>query len=204
MKSKNRKSLKSFVSDVSALYKWRTSGYSAPSPFPVKIECLTRHSLPDTTWIETGTYVGDTAFALSKIAQHVYTIEPEPLLFERAIVRFSAVQNVDVVFGLSEEKLPMVLERVSGNVNLWLDGHFSEGVTHRGPVETPILEELNVIEGHLQRLNRVCVLVDDVRLFEPSRTSSSAYPPLDLLVDWARKNNLNWHIEHDIFVAKKL
>lgn len=204
MKSKNRKSLKSVVSGLSALYNWRTSKFASPSPFPVKIECLARNSFPEATWIETGTYVGDTAFALSRIAKYVYTIDPEPLLFERATARFSAVHNVDVVFGLSEVKLPKILGEVSGDVCLWLDGHFSKGVTHRGPVETPIVEELNVIEGHLERLNRVCILVDDVRLFETSETSSTSYPPLDFLVDWARKNNLIWHIEHDIFVAKKL
>jgi hypothetical protein len=40
-------------------------------------------------------------------------------------------------------------------------------------------------------------------LFNPGQAGSEGYPSLDLLVDWARSNNFHWHIEHDIFVAKR-
>jgi hypothetical protein len=203
MKSTFLLELRLLVSEFQSIRKWRIQGYSEPSPHFVKLGCLARNGFPKGTWIETGTYFGDTAAALSKIAPRVYTIEPEPFLFRNANLRFQRTANVDVVLGLSEEQLPGILDNVSGDVNFWLDGHFSEGVTHKGPIETPIVEELRIIETHLHRLHRVCVLVDDVRLFSQGDKASLSYPPLDYLVDWARRNSLVWHIEHDIFVARK-
>jgi hypothetical protein len=45
-------------------------------------------------------------------------------------------------------------------------------------------------------------MVDDVRCFNPLNLEYGTYPSIDYLVDWARKNKLFWHIEHDIFIAK--
>ena len=58
-------------------YKWRHSNYSSPSPQHVKIKVLKSHSLPNATWIETGTYLGDTTSKLTKIANKVISIEPQ-------------------------------------------------------------------------------------------------------------------------------
>lgn len=204
MKWMNLVKLRLLIADLTSIQTWKSKGYTQPSPRSVKISCMTRNSFHPGTWIETGTYYGDTAAVLSKLASHVYTIEPEPTLFRKASLRFSDTPNVEVVLGLSEEQLPGILEKVSGDVNFWLDGHFSQGVTHKGPVETPIIEELRIIEKHLERLQSVSVLVDDVRLFVQGHRHSPSYPPLDYLVDWARRNHLVWHIEHDIFVARKM
>lgn len=57
------------------------------------------------------------------------------------------------------------------------------------------------ISASLDRFDRIAVLIDDIRCFDPDLPGFSDYPPLDHVVDWARENNLKWHIEHDIFVA---
>lgn len=46
----------------------------------------------------------------------------------------------------------------------------------------------------------LAVLVPPLLRF--NKISLAASCILSALVDWARKNNLHWHIEHDIFVAK--
>lgn len=58
------------------------------------------------------------------------------------------------------------------------------------------------IENNLTRYEKVAVLVDDIRCFDPAVPEYADYPDLNYLVDWARRNKLNWHIEHDIFIAK--
>ena len=73
-------------------------------------------------------------------------------------------------------------------------------MTYKGPKDTPILDELSAIENNLTNFNQVVILVDDMRLFE-SDAPQSNYPSLDVLVNWARSNNLHWKIEHDIFIA---
>jgi hypothetical protein len=180
---------------------WVARDYAAPSPPPIKRAVLRRNGLPDATWIETGTYLGDTTAFLATFARRVVTIEPDAAHHARAVERFRGVPGVEVVRGLSEEKLPGLLAGISGNLCLWLDGHFSGGTTFQGPKDTPIAEELAAVGWVLPRLDRVVVLVDDIRCFQSARPGD-AYPPLDFLVDWARTNAMAWHVEHDIFVAR--
>jgi hypothetical protein len=182
---------------------WKERMFSAPSPHSVKVSCVLRNGLKQAVWIETGTYHGDTTQALSMAASKVYSIEPEPFLFERAQKRFDGYENVEIIKGLSEVVLPILLPTLKGDLCFWLDGHFSGGVTYRGPRETPILEELACIRENLAQMQRAVIMVDDVRCFNPNVPEYAAYPPLDYLVDWARANALSWRIEHDIFIANK-
>jgi len=181
---------------------WADRKFAAPSPHFVKQRVLLRNGLRDATWVETGTYMGDTTSALSQVAKMVYSIEPEPTLFSKAEQRFSNTSNVKIINGVSEDVLPRLLPTLNGDVCFWLDGHYSAGITFKGPQDTPIIEELSAIEKNLVRMSNFVVMIDDVRCFDPTNPAFSAYPPVDALVDWARKHNLTWHIEHDIFVAK--
>lgn len=163
---------------------------------------LLRNGFPDSTWIETGTYLGETTRFLAKRSRFVYSLEPEPILFANAKELFKRTDNVRIINGTSETVLPSLLPTISGSVNFWLDGHYSMGLTFKGPQDTPIGDELSCIAKNLAHLNRVCVLIDDVRLFAENSNENSGYPPLDFLVTWAKDNDLRWHIEHDMFVAK--
>ena len=183
---------------------WSYRGFSPPSPDFVKRAVLLRNRLPNATWVETGTYYGDTTFELAKIAAKIYTLEPDQMLYENAKKRFASHQNVEIINGISEEIFPTLLPKLSGDVCFWLDGHFSGGVTHKGPNDTPITVELEHIKTNLFALENIVVMVDDMRLFNGKIHSYGTYPSLNYLTDWARALNLSWHIEHDIFVAKSL
>jgi len=176
--------------------------YAAPSPSDIKRGALLRLGIRNGTWVETGTFMGDTTALISEEAKQVYTIEPENALFEKAKARFLNNPNIHVINGLSEDVFPELLPTLSGIVNFWLDGHYSGGITHQGPSDCPVADELQSIENNLEKFNEVLVLIDDVRCFDPSISEYSDYPSVDFLVDWARRNSLEWHIEHDIFVAK--
>lgn len=154
--------------------------------------------------METGTFLGETTEVLAANAQFVYSLEPEPVLYARAVGKFRRYRNVSIINATSEQSFPTLLPQLSGVVNFWLDGHYCAGVTYKGQKDTPIVEELEQIELNLGRFSQASVLVDDIRCFNPSIADFAAYPPLDFLVDWARRNSLVWHIEHDIFVARKL
>jgi hypothetical protein len=182
---------------------WEQRGYDAPSPPFVKRACIRRNGLQGATWIETGTYRGDTTRFLADFASRVYSIEPEPTLFANAARRFKDFANVEIINGLSENVFPDLLPTLRGDVCFWLDGHFSAGVTHKGPQDTPILDELKSIGENLSNIGRAVVLVDDVRCLNPDLPEYSTYPSLDVVVDWCRRHDLSWHIEHDILVAKR-
>ena len=180
-------------------YKWRRSNYSSPSPQHVKIKVLKSHSLPDATWIETGTYLGDTTSKLSKIAKKVISIEPQTELSLFASTRLKRKKNVAVINATSEGCIIKVLAGVSGPTCFWLDGHYSGDVTFQGNEVSPISAELSAISSYLTK-NKVVVLVDDFRLFVNSATTG--YPSHSTLIAWAGEQNLSWAVEHDIFVAK--
>jgi hypothetical protein len=180
---------------------WPMTGFEVPAPQHVKLTVLQRYGDPTGTWIESGTYLGDTTLALSRRAARVHTIEPSAFLAQRARERFSDRPTITVHEGLSEDLLPVILADITGPVSFWLDGHTSGGVTHSGPKVTPIREELAAIDAHLEHLPRVTVLIDDFRGFGARAADDGAYPSRSSLVQWADRNGLGWTVEHDIFVA---
>lgn len=183
-------------------FQWIKRGYESPSPLRIKHATLLRIGSKNATWVETGTFLGETTELLAKESKLVFTIEPEPNLFEKAKLRFIGQPHIQVIHGLSENIFPTLLPTLRGNINFWLDGHYSGGITHQGPTDCPVREELSSIEKNLSLYDKVTVLIDDVRCFNPSIPEYADYPDINFLVDWARKNDLVWHIEHDIFIAK--
>lgn len=182
---------------------WAKRDFAAPSPPHIKRATLLRLGLPEATWIETGTFMGDTTALLARRARMVHSIEPEPKLCARAKTRFAATPNVEIHGGISEEVLPGILARLEGDVCFWLDGHYSAGVTFKGPKDTPIAEELAAIEAAAPRLGRIVVLVDDIRCFDPAQPEFADYPSKAFLIAWAERLGFSWHIEQDIFVARR-
>jgi hypothetical protein len=180
-------------------YNWRRSNFSPPSPQHIKINVLKSHSLPNSTWIETGTYLGDTTSELAKIAYRVITIEPQTELSLFTSRRLKRKKNVEVINATSESSIVKVLEGVSGSTCFWLDGHYSGDVTFQGSTISPISAELSAISNYLVK-NQVVVFVDDFRLFVDS--VATGYPDHLTLMKWAEENSLTWTVEHDIFIAK--
>jgi len=183
---------------------WKERQYTAPSPDRVREQVLLRLGQPDAIWVETGTFYGNTTHFLALNFRFVFSIEPEPTLFAKALNRFADRPNIKIINGLSEDVFPELLPTLPAEVNFWLDGHYSAGDTHKGPVDTPIVQELACIEEHLARFSKLTVLVDDIRCFNPAIEAFADYPSVDYLVDWARRLKLFWHIEHDIFVATNI
>lgn len=181
---------------------WAERGYAAPSPHLIKQNCLIRNGIPGATWVETGTFLGETTALLADHSPMVYSVEPEPKLFARAKELFANKKNVEIINGGSEDVFPGLLPKIHGDVNFWLDGHYSAGITFKGKVDTPVKDELRCISENISNFRRVAVLVDDVRCFDPQSEEFAGYPSIDFLVDWARSNKFTWHIEQDIFVAK--
>jgi hypothetical protein len=185
----------------SEIKEWALRSFSAPSPKHVKQQVMLRNNLINATWIETGTFYGDTSYFLSQHSKFVHTTEPEPKLFASARKRFENLHNICVYNDLSEIFLPKLLPTLSGNLCFWLDGHYSAGNTFAGPNDTPLRDELTAIAANIFRFDNVAILIDDIRLCGSHHIFGS-YPTLDELVYFATKLNLKWYIEHDIFIAK--
>jgi tetratricopeptide (TPR) repeat protein/GT2 family glycosyltransferase/acetyltransferase-like isoleucine patch superfamily enzyme len=132
------------------------------------------------TFIETGTYLGDTSHAASKIFSTVHTIELSADLYQRAANRFKNEPNIHVHQGDSSKVFPELLRRLQGKALFWLDGHYSEGVTAKGDENTPVMKEIKAIRD--SRMTDAVILVDDLRFFYtpwdvvPDHSSARGYP----------------------------
>jgi len=182
--------------------KWRDRGYMENSPQLVKEKVLIKYGIQNAQWVETGTYIGTTTKFLADRFEYVHSIEPGIDSFKKAVERFMG-RNVKLYNDVSENVLPKLLPQLSGEINFWLDGHFSFGDTFKGEIDCPVEEELNAISKNLSLFSKVTILIDDVRCFLPSSDGCyDNYPSIDYLVDWARKHQFNWRVEHDIFVME--
>lgn len=183
---------------------WKGRNYLGHAPHSVKIGVLKHYAIPGATWVETGTFLGDTTRVLSKIAPLVYTIEPSAEFVELA-QKSKLGTNVEILPGLSEEVLPELIKKIDSRANFWLDGHFSEGATHRGPLDTPIHQELLTISSNLAKFDELAIFIDDFRSFVnwSSDGSKSDYPEASFLVNWAIQHHMKWTVEHDIFVMAR-
>ena len=182
---------------------WKKRGFLENSPQLVKENVFLKYGIKNAAWIETGTYLGTTTKYLSNLFPHVYSIEPEPMLYASACKRFEG-KNVTLFNEVSENVFPSLLPKLTGNINFWLDGHYSAGITFKGVKDCPVEDELSAIENNFSNFDKLSILIDDVRCFLPSNVDYSDYPSIDYLVDWARRMNLCWRIEHDIFIIQKI
>ena len=128
-------------------------------------------------FVETGTYFGDTTNVAARIFEHVYSIELSASLYFKAKERFKKYKNIDLLLGNSETVLPLFLNELNGKTIIFLDGHYSDGITAKGEIETPIIGELIAIKN--STLDKPIIIIDDIRFF--TRHLESDYPSLALI-----------------------
>jgi hypothetical protein len=164
----------------------------------VKWRVLTKHFFTGGICVETGTYMGETTAFLGRNFSMVFSLEPSVLLHELARKRFLKRKNIFLINESSEDGFEEILRPISGNVNFWLDGHFSGKGTFKGNDVTPIELELTLNKKYLKNLKNVSIAVDDFRLFNSER--KGGYPSPKFLVDFANENGFEWAVERDIFL----
>jgi len=122
-----------------------------------------RTTLPLETFVETGTFRGDTAHAMAALFPSVHTIELSDELYQRAVERLAPLQNVTPIHGSSPEALKALAKPLARkSVLYWLDAHWCGGETSGDTYECPLMAEIKAI-GSLNE--RSVVLIDDARFF---------------------------------------
>lgn len=155
-------------------------------------EYASKYSL--NTFIETGTYFGDTVYALKNNFKKIISIELSEELCNRAREKFSKDKHISIFNGDSGVVIKSVLDSLKEPALFWLDGHYSGGITAKGELDTPIIKELQHILSH--PIKNHVILIDDARCF----TGERDYPNIKELVSIISKlnNDLNVNIEDDI------
>tara|TARA_B100001741_G_scaffold288210_1_gene266241 strand:- start:447 stop:1076 length:630 start_codon:yes stop_codon:yes gene_type:complete len=195
--------------NIKSIKNWKKRQFSPPSPEVIKHKIIINNNLENCLWIETGTYYGNTTKLLSGISKKTITIEADKYLHENTKKKLRYLKNIEFLYGNSENLLLTALE--SGlnykNVCIYLDAHLctdhirQKNIFSHKNSETPILNELQLVEKYLQKFEKINILIDDIRLFDKNFQN---YPNKKLIVDWCDKNQLSWSIEHDIMICRKL
>ena len=144
------------------------------------------------TLVETGTYLGDTLYAMAHDFVHLYSIELSEHYFKLAQRRFGKLSNVHLLQGDSGKVLNELVPKLKTPALFWLDGHYSGGLTAKGDLECPVYEELKAI--FLSQYNHI-VFIDDARLF----VGVNDYPTLENLQSFVQniKPGYQFLVEND-------
>jgi hypothetical protein len=116
------------------------------------------------TFVETGTYEGETTSNLFGYFDKVITIEIDEQLFREAKLKFSLAPNVHCIKGDSSVVFKTILPNIHDDTIFFLDGHYSGGKTGRGETDVPLEQELTLINNLFK--HKGIILIDDYRLFQ--------------------------------------
>jgi hypothetical protein len=172
------------------LEKWEAAGRPPPPPDPIKHAIIRSYAqrFGLRTFVETGTFVGDTPDALQRDFDRIYTIELDGRLYNAARRRFRHHSHITVVQGDSSVVLNDLAPKLPEPALFWLDGHWSGGVTARGEDVSPVLRETATILD--RNVAGDVLLIDDARLF-----GTEGYPSLDVLRQLVLQKREGWEFE---------
>ena len=132
--------------------------------------------LPLRTFVETGTYQGDSVRAVLPMFEELHTIEVSEELHGEAAAALEGEEKVQVHLGRSQEILPRLVAGRTDPTMFWLDAHWCSDESGEEGSQCPLLDELAAI-GPLHRDS--VVLIDDARLFlspPPAPVDATQWP----------------------------
>ena len=155
------------------------------------------------TFVETGTYKGETTFWASEHFDTVITIEAHEPRYKKTLAAYSDIPNIDFVFGNSGELLGDHLPGDQPAV-AWLDAHWCGN--YEKPVgtwgECPIIQEIEQLNN--ADVNHF-VLIDDARLFTshpPRPHDPEQWPSFFEIMDMLKaKHEKHIEIWNDCIIA---
>jgi FkbM family methyltransferase len=132
--------------------------FGAPRQIVEKI----RATFDIATFVETGTYLGETAAWASERFERVITIEASNEFHREAQQRHGQKHNIEFLHGDSRTILREVVSRLGKTPAVfWLDAHWMPGSFGKAH-ECPVLQEIDAIH---QSMTEHFILIDDARYF---------------------------------------
>jgi hypothetical protein len=147
---------------------------------PERLVAMTCRQFGIDTFVETGTYQGETTAYAARSFKRVFTVELDAALHAQARSRFASQPQVECVQGNSPDGLRQILPRLGGDpVMFWLDAHSS------AVCDCPLLEEVGLINAWDESGEKAFLLVDDARYFlapPPLPHKAEDWPGLDAVI----------------------
>jgi hypothetical protein len=130
----------------------------------IKLAELLANQLHINTFVETGTFHGDSVELVRPLFQEIHTCELSSELHQKACRRFEGISGIHCHLGPSEQNLRKICQQLKGiPILYWLDAHWCAAENTAGEEsQCPLLEELDSITPlHPDSV----VWIDDARYF---------------------------------------
>jgi hypothetical protein len=114
------------------------------------------------SFVETGTFLGNTAAWAARHFEQVYTVEFSETIYHQAAARHASIKNISFLYGDTRARLAEIVPLLGGPSLFWLDAHWSGGQTYGESDECPLLDEIDAID---RMRDDSFILIDDARLF---------------------------------------
>jgi predicted O-methyltransferase YrrM len=122
-------------------------------------------------FVETGTYTGNSTYKISSLFSHLSTIEASQELYKAASSLLGGCKNVSCVLGNSKQLLESLTTDYLNNSVVFLDAHYSTGLTSNLYGACPVIEEILEI---LNKAPKAILIIDDIR----TMNGKEGYPSL--------------------------
>jgi glycosyltransferase involved in cell wall biosynthesis len=171
---------------------------------------LLQTNLNINTFVETGTFQGDTIDKVKNYFKEIYTIELSAEYHQHAKIRFENIDYIHPIHGDSVKVLTRLVHDLSNRPTLyWLDAHWCVASNTAGELsQCPLLGEIESI--HQLHMNSV-IIIDDARLFlapPPMPHEISQWPTFDEIITLLKKlspvHSLMVVNDNIIFFPKKI
>jgi hypothetical protein len=201
MNQQNR-DIQAYFGHILDLYRIASFNFNNPHSYTKFCQIKSWQKITNASvFIETGTFLGVTTKRCATIFDKLHTIELDKNLAEQATKFLSIHKNIEVIQGNALEVLPNLLEREEiNNALVFLDGHFSGGITACGDLPEPASEELKILAKHKNKIK--CIIIDDFRSFgnEPGFPKKSEL--LKAAEDYFDEYHITVHL--DQFIIAKM
>jgi len=161
---------------------------------PEELVLLLKRHLNVSTFVETGTFKGETAAWASHHFKKVITIENSKIYFDEAKTTHKDLHNVEFLFGDSRSVIKDILGQILEPAIFWLDAHWCGLDSEGSNDQCPIIEEIKLIGS---TGIKHCIFIDDARFFlspPPLPNRIELWPTIDQLCTAIRSISKSYYI----------
>ena len=149
------------------------------------------------TFVETGTYYGDTTRLIAPHARRVFTIEISPTHYHIA-KRTIHSDKVNILFGDSGVMLERLIPTLNTRTFFFLDAHPTNTATMIDSViRVPILKELETLAACPMTAS---IVIDDAISFG----RDEGYPSREAITAFAETNGFHFAASHNMFLMDRI
>jgi hypothetical protein len=116
--------------------------------------------------VESGTFNGETIFAMKPYFTILYTVEIVEYYFNKVMEAASVedIKKITIIWADTELYFPRFLPTLDEPAIFFLDSHYSGAMTGFGSKTVPLLEEISHIAMYFKHPG--IIIIDDYRLFK--------------------------------------